>query len=151
MLEIREMTAADLDTVMPMVREFYRSPAVEHDVDPAILERAFRDAADEAVPALRGLLLLDDGAPAGYCYLTGYYSCEVGGMCLMVEELYFTPEHRGRGYGTQVFQYVMEQYPEYRRFRLEVTQANQGAVRLYKKLGFRFLEYGQMVLDREEA
>ena len=149
MLEIREITMADLDTVMPMVLDFYHSPAVEHEVDRTILERSFRDAADPGEPFLRGLLLLEEGRAVGYCYITGYYAAEVGGRCLMIEELYFAEACRGKGYGTQVFAWLMEQYPEYRRLRLEVTGENRGAVRLYEKLGFRFLHYGQMVLDRE--
>ncbi len=148
MLEIRDITWADYDTVLPMVRDFYRSPAVEHAVDPSILERSLRAAADPAEPMLRGLLLLEDGVCAGYAYLTRYYSAEVGGHCLMFEELYFKEPYRGKGYGSQVFRYVMDQYPDCPRIRLEVTEANQGAIRLYERLGFRFLHYGQMVLDR---
>lgn len=149
MLEIREMTMADHDVVMPMVLDFYNGPAVEHPVDASILERSFRDAASLGEPFLRGLLLREEGRAVGYCYVTGYYAAEVGGRCLMIEELYFTPDCRGKGYGTAVFAWLMEQYPQFKRLRLEVTEANQGAVRLYQKLGFRFLQYGQMVLDRE--
>ncbi|SBV93457.1 Acetyltransferase (GNAT) family [uncultured Eubacteriales bacterium] len=148
MLTIREMTAGDRADVMPMVTEFYHSPAVEHDVPAAILERSF-DAAVGDDGLLRGLLLLEGVAAVGYCYVTEYYSAEVGGRCLMIEELYLMPECRGKGYGSQVFKWLMEQYPDHLRLRLEVTVANAGALRLYERLGFRFLEYGQMVLDRE--
>ena len=41
MLTIRPMASGDRDAVMSMVTDFYHSPAVEHQVDPAILERAF--------------------------------------------------------------------------------------------------------------
>ena len=41
MFEMRAMTPADRDAVMAMVTDFYHSPAVEHQGDPAILERAF--------------------------------------------------------------------------------------------------------------
>ena len=82
MFEIRTMTAADHDVVMPMVQTFYKSPAVDHDTDPAILERTFRDAVDPAEPLLRGMLLVEDGQAVGYAYLTECYSCEVGGRCV---------------------------------------------------------------------
>lgn len=148
MLEIRDMTPMDRDVVMPMVTEFYRSPAVEHNVDAAILERTFRDAADPGMPVIRGLLLLEDGAAVGYCYVTGYYAAEVGGRCLMIEELFFQPECRGKGFGSQVFAWLRAEYADYARLRLEVTAANRDAVRLYERWGFRFLEYDQMVLDQ---
>lgn len=146
--EIRDMSASDKGAVMSMVRGFYRSPAVDHPVPDEILERSFTAAADPADNALRGLLLLVDHAPAGYCYVTSYFSAEVGGRCLMIEELYFEPQHRGKGLGSRVFRWLLEQYPGYPRFRLEVTRANQGAVRLYERFGFQFIQYGQMVLDR---
>lgn len=149
MLTIRDVTPADKGAVMPMVVAFYSSPAVEHDVPTAILERSFTAAADRSDPILRGLLLLEEETPVGYCYVTEYYAAEVGGRCLMIEELYFKEECRGKGYGSQVFAWLMAQYPLHARLRLEVTEANQGAVRLYERLGFQFLQYGQMVLDRE--
>lgn len=147
MFEIRTMTAADHDVVMPMVQTFYKSPAVDHDTDPAILERTFRDAVDPAEPLLRGMLLVEDGQAVGYAYLTECYSCEVGGRCVFFEEMYFDPACRGKGYGTAVFRWVKEQYPNYPRIRLEVTDVNEGAIRLYQRLGFQFLDYRQMVLE----
>ena len=147
MFEIRTMTAADHDVVMPMVQTFYKSPAVNHDTDPAILERTFRDAVDPAEPLLRGMLLVEDGQAVGYAYLTECYSCEVGGRCVFFEEMYFDPACRGKGYGTAVFRWVKEQYPNHPRIRLEVTDVNEGAIRLYQRLGFQFLDYRQMVLE----
>ena len=147
MFEIRTMTAADHDVVMPMVQTFYKSPAVDHDTDPAILERTFRDAVDPAEPLLRGMLLVEDGQAVGYAYLTECYSCEVGGRCVFFEEMYFDPACRGKGYGPAVFRWVKEQYPNHPRIRLEVTDVNEGAIRLYQRLGFQFLDYRQMVLE----
>ena len=149
MLTIRPMASGDRDAVMAMVTDFYHSPAVEHQVDPAILERAFWDAVDPAQPLIEGLLLLEEDAPVGYCYLTWGYASEMGGKVLIFDELYFKDSCRGKGYGSQVFRRVMAEHPECRRFRLEGTGANEGAARLYERLGFRFLQYNQMVLDAE--
>ena len=66
----------------------------------------------------------------------------------MFEELYLKEEARGKGYGTMFFEKIIEQHPEVRRFRLEVSRANKDAVRLYERLGFTFLEYDQMIKDR---
>lgn len=149
MLTIREMTAADRADVLPMVQTFYSSPAVEHSVPAEVLERSFAAAVDERECGLRGFLLLEGEETVGYCYVTEFYSAEMGGRCLMIEELYLKDQCRGKGYGSRVFSWLMERYPEHVRVRLEVTAVNEGAVRLYERLGFRFLEYRQMVLDRE--
>ena len=148
MLAFRDLTPEDRDLVVPMVQAFYRSDAVDHPVDAAILERSFQDAASPAEPLLRGLLIQWEDKPAGYMYLTQCYSAEVGGRCVFLEEIYLKPEYRRRGLGAQIMAWLEQEYPAARRFRLEVTQANQGAVHLYQKAGYTFLRYDQMVLDK---
>ena len=49
----------------------------------------------------------------------------------------------------EVIDRLKKEYPDYPRFRLEVTDANEKASSLYTRLGFRVLEYRQMVLDGE--
>lgn len=148
MLAFRDLTPEDRDLVVPMVQAFYRSDAVDHPVDAAILERSFQDAASPAEPLLRGLLIQWEGEPAGYMYLTQCYSAEVGGRCVFIEEIYLEPEYRRRGLGAQIMAWLEQEYPAARRFRLEVTQANQGAISLYQRAGYTFLRYDQMVLDK---
>ncbi len=98
---------------------------------------------------MNGYVLTEDGRIVGFAYTTVYYACEVGGRCMMFEEIYLKKETRGKGYGTRFLELIMEENPQVKRFRLEVTRSNEGAVRLYEKLGFSFLEYDQMVLDRQ--
>ena len=148
MLTFRDLTPEDHDLVVPMVQVFYRSDAVDHPVDAAILERSFQDAASPAEPLLRGLLIQWEDKPAGYMYLTQCYSAEVGGRCVFLEEIFLKEEYRRRGLGAQVMAWLEQEYPAARRFRLEVTQANQGAISLYQRAGYTFLRYDQMVLDK---
>lgn len=148
MLVFRDITPTDRETVLPMVEAFYGSEAVEHPVPRAVMERSFQAAADLGQPSLRGVLLLEDGEPAGYLYLSPCYSCEVGGECVILEELFLWKQYQGRGLGRQAMNWIMEQYPSCRRLRLEVTQVNRRAVRLYESCGFTYLRYDQMVLDR---
>lgn len=147
MFHIEKMREEMRSEVLPMVLEFYQSDAVCHPVERAVLEQTFADAVS-GDPVVEGYVLMEDDRIVGFAYTTIYYACEVGGRCMMFEELYLKEETRGKGYGTQFFQTIMEQHPEVRRFRLEVTRSNESAVRLYEKLGFTFLEYDQMVKDR---
>ena len=129
MFNIREMKPEDKAVIMPMVSTFYHSPAVEHDVDTAVLERTFDAATDPTMPYISGLVMLEDEKVVGYGYVTGYYASEVGGMCMFMEEMYFTPECRGKGYGTKAYHWIVDHYPEYKRFRIEVTESNVNAKR----------------------
>ena len=148
MLTFRDLTTADHDLILPMVQDFYQGDAVLHPVDPEILERSFRDAADPQEPLLRGLLIEADGQPAGYLYLTQCYSAEVGGRCVFLEEIYLAPAFRGQGLGGEILAWIESQYPTARRFRLEVNDINQNAIRLYQKAGYEYLRYEQMVIDK---
>mgnify|MGYP002509691215 CR=1 FL=1 len=149
MLTFRELTPEDRELILPMVQEFYHSDAVDHPVDREILERSFQAAADPGEPLLRGVLIQWKGESAGYLYVTQCYSAEVGGRCVFIEEIYLRPEFRGRGLGARIMAWLEREYPSARRFRLEVTRANQGAVRLYQRAGYAFLHYDQMVLDKQ--
>jgi ribosomal protein S18 acetylase RimI-like enzyme len=55
-----------------------------------------------------------------------------------IQNLGITPEHRGRGLGSSLLLHALEgfQYAGLRRAFLEVTCQNEGAVRLYRRLGF---------------
>jgi GNAT superfamily N-acetyltransferase len=56
-----------------------------------------------------------------------------------IQNLGIVPEHRGRGLGTALLLRALEGFRQagLRRAFLEVTAQNDGAVRLYRRLGFR--------------
>ena len=148
MLTFRDITVQDHDLILPMVRDFYHTDAVLHEVDAEILERTFRDAADHGEDLLRGVLISVDDQPAGYLYITQCYSAEVGGRCVFLEEIFLKPQFRGQGLGPQVMGWIENQYPSARRFRLEVTEVIRGAVHMFQMAGADYLRYDQMVIDK---
>lgn len=148
MLTMREITREDREIVLPMVREFYGSDAVDHAVPTEIMQRSFLAAANPEEPLLRGLLVYHHGELAGYVYLTFCYSAEVGGRCIFIEEIFLKENFRGLGLGRAIMTWIEREYPTARRIRLEVTQANQRAIQLYEASGYQYLRYDQMVLDK---
>ena len=148
MLTFRDITAADHDLILPMVADFYRTDAVDHEVPVEIMERSFAACADPDEPLLRGVLVSRGEEAVGYVYLTFCYSAEVGGRCVFIEEIFLKEQFRGMGLGKEIMDWMEKEYPEVRRFRLEVTQVNKSAIRLYEKSGYKYLKYDQMVFDK---
>lgn len=140
------MTKEHREVLMRMVRSFYDSPAVSHRVSTPVLERTF-DSAVAGDEGLDGYMLRDEQGMVGFAYVTEFYACEMGGKCVMIEEIYLEERSRGKGYATAFFQWLFREYAHAKRFRLEVMPGNEKGIRLYKRLGFDFLDYGQMVRD----
>ena len=44
--------------------------------------------------------------------------------------------------------FAEKEFPDVRRFRLEVTRCNERAISLYRRLGYEELDYIQMIKDR---
>lgn len=146
MLNIRKMEHGDKAQVVAMDAEFYSGPAVDHQIPEADLENTFELAIKEGYP-LDGFMLLDDEGVAGFAYTTWFHSTDVAGLCVMLEEIFIMQSARGRGYGPEFIRFMFDHYKEAKRFRLEVTKENESATHVYKKMGFEYIRYDQMVKD----
>lgn len=146
---IRKITAADRDVYISMAKDFYNSDAVSHSVDARNFEKTFDELMARDTYA-EGYILQADGMTAGYALLAKTFSQEAGGMVVWVEELYILPEFRGRGLGSEFLKHIQGKLgKEISRIRLEASECNRRAVKLYKALGFTDLEYGQLFMDAD--
>ena len=143
---IRDFLPEDKPTFMEMAVRFYDSDAVSHRVEPGVLEATF-DAAVGESPFIRGLMIADEGHPVGFGLLAFTFATEVGGMVVLLEDLFIDESCRGKGLGRAFFEFVWMQYPHAKRFRLELTSANTRAQKLYERLGFKMMPYVQMAKD----
>lgn len=143
-MEIRHFIEKDRETFLSFCKDFYSGGAVLHPVDSENFARTF-EACLAGSPFTEGFLMEVDGVPAGYLLVSHTWSNEVGGMVALLEELYFAPQFRGRGLGGRMLDWFADRYKDSKRYRLEVNRENTGAIRLYERKGFRFLEYLQMV------
>ena len=151
MLIIRDITEADREEVVLMMKEFYESPACLHTVPEENFQRTITEAVTNN-PLTRILVLEETDSQAhrtiaGYANLGITWNNEAGGIQVWFDELFFRSHARGKGYGTQVFQWLEKEYPQARRIRLEVTHENTGAISLYKRLGYEELFYYQMIKE----
>ena len=93
---VRDITPGDKAVFLAMAKQLYSSKAVTHKVDSHIFEATF-DAATNKSPFIRALIIEDDGIPVGYALLSFYFATEVGGLAVLLEDLYISDTCRGKG------------------------------------------------------
>jgi len=143
---IRALTENDRKLWLELTGEFYSSPAVDHTIPEKFRENCF-DALMSGTPFADAVILEYEGKTAGYALLAITFSQEAGGIAVWIEEAYIREEFRGKGLGHEIFGWVEKKYPAASRYRLEVEDDNVRAIKLYESLGYKKLNYGQMVKD----
>ncbi len=147
---IRKIEEKDKNVYLEMAHEFYHSPAVLHPVPDAYLERTFEECMRSA-DYIECYIFETDGEYAGYGLTAKTFSQEAGGYVYWLEELYVREKYRSKGLGREFFE-MMEKKKEdgAARLRLEVEEDNVRAIALYKRMGYDFLDYRQMVKELHE-
>ncbi len=84
-------------------------------------------------------LIKEEGRICGYLILIRFFSFEMGGYVLLLDELYISPEFQGKGIGKKAMTFVKEYAKEndFKKIVLEVEPHNNNAIRLYEKEQFR--------------
>ena len=144
---IRSVEEKDRAVFIEMAREFYSTDAVERAIPYEYHERTFKELMDSDVYAFCYMLEYN-GAAAGYALMAKTFSQEAGGYTVWIDEVYVRPEYRSKGLFKEFFSYLKTNIgDETARIRLEVESDNVRAISLYESIGFRKLDYGQMVMD----
>lgn len=145
----RKFKPDDRSAFAVMVKKFYAPPAVLHFPPENVMMSCF-DEACKNDPFVLGYIFETDGQKSGYAIISLKFETEVGGLAAWVEELFVEDEFRGKGIGKAFFAYLQNELSgKIKRLRLEVGAENEGAIRLYQNLGFEFLDYRQMVIDKD--
>lgn len=148
MTAIRKITSEDRDFFIAASKAFYASAAVAHDVPASYHLTTFEELMNSEVYQ-SGYILEVDGVSAGYALVSKTFSREAGGTVWWLEELYILPEYRGKGLGRSYFDFIEKAAAEngVRRLRLEVEPDNTRAAKLYSALGYKPLNYSQMLKE----
>ena len=139
MKNVRKMIKEDAKTILSMMETFYASDAVFTNGSQEIF-RADVEACISDNPYLEGWVFTDGEKLIGYSMLAKSFSTEFGKRCIWIEDLYVLPPYRSSGLGRSFLQHIQQLYPG-ALFRLEAEQENEGAVRLYERMGFEVLPY----------
>ncbi len=144
---IRKIEEKDRDSYLTLTEKFYKTDGVMADIPCVYRERCFEECIRSDVYAECYLAEIDNTA-AGYVLLAKTFSQEGGGLTVWVEEIYVLPEFRGKGVAKNLLSFVIDAHPVVR-YRLEVEPDNENAIDIYKKLGFYFIPYQEMVKVNE--
>ena len=146
MLNIRPATPADVPTILRFIREL---AAYEREADKVVATEAdlLRDGfgldvngermEPEPPPRFRALIAEWDGAAVGFALYFTSYSTWVGHHGIRLEDLYVTPELRGRGIGRALLAALARIAVREGCSRLEwdVLTWNEPAIAVYRRLG----------------
>lgn len=132
---LRRASAADIDALMPLVRDYHVFEGIESDTDSrtAALTPLLED---DSVGQVH--FIVHDAQVVGYVALCFGYSIEFGGRDAFVDELFVVPSHRNRGLGRTAMTLLLGLATalRVRAVHLEVQPGNAAAKRLYESLGF---------------
>ncbi len=141
---IRSMEQKDAAHVLAMMQDFYNSSATLVKSPTEVLQQDIDHCLSD-MPFIEGYVFEENQKLLGYAMVAKSYSTEYGGMCLWLEDLYMEPHARGKGIGPQFIQFLEENYKgKAVRLRLEVTQSNSAAIKIYEKIGFSLVNYVEM-------
>ncbi len=145
---IRFLNDADKNECTKLLEEFYETDAVCHKIPKEYIVNTIDFALSDS-PFNKIIICKHEDNYAGFCHISFTYSCEAGGMVLLIEEVYIRDAFKGKGLGTAIFEFIRQEFDgKVKRYRLEVTDNNASAIKLYERLGFEYLPYKQMILDR---
>ena len=99
------------------------------------VERLMEDPNTEYLLAAPG----DDAPPAGVCQLRFRYGLWLAGHDCWLEDLYVSDAARGKGIGAALVELALERARarDAKRVELDVSDANEPALALYRRFGFR--------------
>lgn len=144
---IRKAERADAPTIMSLIYELAEYEKMTDQVS-ATAETLAESIFDRN--EARALVLEEDGEAIGYAIYCFNFSTFKGRAGLYLEDIYIRPQKRGRGYGTQVFEYLKETAKELGCPRMEwvCLDWNEPSLKFYKGMGAKAL--GEWVIHRIE-
>lgn len=132
---IRPATKADVRQILAFIRalaEYEREPGAVSATEDDLLLHGFGET-----PYFHCLLAEEDGAPAGFAFYFFDYSTWLGRPGLYLEDLFVSPEFRGRGIGKALLQNLaaIALAKGCARMKWEVLDWNNPAIEFYSAMG----------------
>jgi ribosomal protein S18 acetylase RimI-like enzyme len=149
----RDATLEDDEAIVAMCLALNREDPGKEPVGAAQVRRTLELLRAEPARG-RALVLELDGKAAGYVFLIGYWSNEIGGEICCVDEIYIAQHARGRGHGSGLIRALANDQGPWQgavALALEVNPDNARALALYERLGFAGRNRGMRLRVRRRA
>lgn len=132
---IRPATPADVAVILRFVRDlaaFEREPDAVEATEPMLHDALFGTA-----PAAEAVIAEDDTGPLGFALFFHNFSTWAGRRGIYLEDLYVTPEARGRGVGGALLRHIaaLAVARGCARFEWSVLDWNVDAIAFYRAMG----------------
>lgn len=144
---IKRYDVLDADGLSNMMREFYSTPGVLHKIDDSNIKSTIA-LLNQKSPFAEAFILKMDSNMVGYVLLAFTYSNEAGGSVVWIEEIYIKKEYRNRRLSNGLLDYVIQEYPNTARFRIDMVKDNVESMALFSSFGFEELKYLQFIKER---
>lgn len=140
-----EIAAKHIDTVVQMMADFYAIDNYPCDV--AVAKGLLTEFLENEALG-KGWLILDGDRPVGYVILTFVFSFEYKGRIAFLDELFISPEARGKGFGKQAVDFIAAEAKKnsVKIIYLEVEHHNEAAKSLYLSKSYTLHNRGLMKL-----
>ena len=135
--EIRKATRADVGIILGFIREL-----AEYEKEPDAVVASEADIEDrlfDPETTTDAVICLSEGKPAGFAVYFLSFSTWLGRDGLFLEDLYVSPEHRGKGLGKALLKHLAKIAVKRNcgRFEWNVLDWNEPAINFYESLGAR--------------
>jgi len=146
-IKYRQFKPQDGPNVAGLIRNLYAEDPSDRPMLPEKIAKTF-DALTRH-PDLGTIIVLEnEDEIVGYSIIINFWSNEYGGNVSFIDELYIKKEFRAKGIGTNFIKYLAEnKFKDAVALRLEVTQNNKKAQKLYESLGFKLHKNLTLNLD----
>lgn len=135
MIEFHRLTAGHFSAALDLMETFYAIDSYPFDREKAaVCIKEFSENEELG----RFFLIYSDGILAGYVVLTFGYSFEYLGRDAFLDELFISPDFRGKGIGNKAITFLEEEAQKLavNAIHLEVESSNPNAQKLYRNRGF---------------
>lgn len=135
MITFKPLKSADIETIVPMMQDFY---AIDnYPIDVAISKALFLEFLENEHLG-RAWLIYFDNEVVGYIILTFIFSFEYKGTIAFLDELYLSEKARGKGIGKAAVDFIQSEARKLslKIIYLEVEGHNQNAQQLYLSKDF---------------